>query len=64
MEEEKETKNIWLGKSSYGCEYRVEFKPKNIKGVKLGFVPRLKLFLGADLVIAHHHHKKITGFVK
>ena len=44
----------WLGKSAYGCKYRVEFSPAYTRGVKLGLWSRVKLLLGADLIIAHH----------
>ena len=46
--------SYWLGKSPYGCKYRVEFNPKRTKGVKLGLIARIKLLFGADLIIAHH----------
>lgn len=47
-------KRYWLGQSSYGCKYRVEFSPKHTKGVHLPFWQRVKLLLGAHLIIAHH----------
>lgn len=41
-------------KSSYGCKYRIEHKPRFIKGIKLTFIDRLKIFLGYDLIVVHH----------
>ena len=45
-------------KSCYGCKYRIEFSPKHTRGVQLNFIDRLKIFLGADLMIVHHYKGK------